>query len=103
MSKEEIKEKIMSVKPLTLEKIQGKAHIEYKSRTAVNAYVGGAVWANRHNRVEIAKLQAEKAELVSALRESCLQIEYLHGKFTPTGSGETVLSRSAMILAKYEQ
>jgi hypothetical protein len=31
--------------------------------------------------------------LRSLLKEAGLQIEYLHGKFQPTGSGETVLAR----------
>jgi hypothetical protein len=41
----------------------------------------------------IAKLERENAELVEALREALLQLEYLHQKFTPTSTGEAVISR----------
>lgn len=49
---------------------------------------------------EIEKLRAQLAAseqrvkaLEEALTESILQIEYLHGKFQETGSGNAVLSR----------
>lgn len=45
--------------------------------------------------------QAEVAELVSALSEARAQIEYLHGKFHATGSGNAVLARIGAILFRY--
>ena len=38
-------------------------------------------------------LRARVARLEEALREAKLQIEYLHGKFQETGSGNAVLAR----------
>lgn len=47
-----------------------------------------------------AHLIAAAPELYEALTEAVLQIEYLHGKFQPTGSGEAVLARSKIALSK---
>ena len=49
---------------------------------------------------EIARLRARVAELEAALGETVRQIEYLHEKFQPTGSGETVLARARRALGK---
>lgn len=40
------------------------------------------------------------ADLVEALEEAERQIEYLHGKFQATGSGEAVLAKIRAALAK---
>lgn len=53
-----------------------------------------AHWASK----SITHLRARVAELEAALREAVVQIEYLHGKFQPTGSGETVLARARRAL-----
>ena len=42
---------------------------------------------------EIDALRARVARLEEALSEARLQIEYLHGKFKETGSGNAVLAR----------
>lgn len=42
---------------------------------------------------DTANWRAECAYLRSVLTEARAQIEYLHGKFQPTGSGNTVLTR----------
>jgi hypothetical protein len=39
--------------------------------------------------------------MVCALHDAKLQIEYLHAKFQPTGSGEAVLARIRAALAGY--
>lgn len=39
------------------------------------------------------RLKKQNAEYIEALREAALQIEYLHQKFQPTGTGESVLVR----------
>lgn len=38
-------------------------------------------------------LKAEREALRAALNEARLQVEYLHGKFVATGSGNAVLAR----------
>lgn len=58
--------------------------------------------ANQQIQKERNKMEAEKAELITALHEACLQIEYLHGKFEETGSGNSVLSRANRILEKHQ-
>ncbi len=40
------------------------------------------------------------AELEEALREAVLQIEYLHGKFQETGSGNAAISRARAALTQ---
>lgn len=47
-------------------------------------------------------MEAERDEIVEMLREASLQIEYLHEKFQKTGTGETVLARIRMLLARAE-
>jgi hypothetical protein len=48
-----------------------------------------------------ARIRAEERdELIAALREASLQIEYLQQKFAPTGSGAAVLARTHALLAK---
>lgn len=47
-------------------------------------------------------MEAERAEMAEMLREAALQIDYLHGKFQTTGTGETVLARIRMLLARIE-
>jgi hypothetical protein len=43
--------------------------------------------------VALGQLAGRAAELEAALREARLQIEYLHGKYQETGSGNAVLAR----------
>jgi len=104
-------------KTAIFDKQLGQAIADGRINDRIDAAFFGANWMQNDCSAEIARLQAEVKlfqsamqdksvqidELVAALREACLQIEYLHGKFMPTGSGETVLSRSEMMLAKYEQ
>lgn len=40
--------------------------------------------------------------LVEALQGALLQIEYLHAKFTPTGTGEAVLAKLRALLSEIE-
>jgi hypothetical protein len=42
---------------------------------------------------------AREAALVEALEQATLQIEYLHEKFQPTGSGNAVAARARAALA----
>jgi len=46
------------------------------------------------------RLQDAAPDLLKALIEAKLQIEYLHGKFQETGSGSGVLARINAVLAK---
>lgn len=49
------------------------------------------------------KAEAMAAKLAEALRESQLQIDYLHGRLgEKTGSGNAVSSKNAAALAEYE-
>lgn len=47
-------------------------------------------------------MEGERTEMVEMLREAALQIEYLHEKFQATGTGETVVARIRMLLARIE-
>ena len=59
--------------------------------------------SEKHKRPNTAPTFKETfADLIDALDESRLQIEYLHGKFQETGSGNTVLSKLETILHKYK-
>jgi len=49
-----------------------------------------------HSR--ISEFEAELNKYREALEESSLQIEYLHGKFKQTGSGNAVLARIKQVL-----
>lgn len=52
------------------------------------------------DRRHVAFLTVERYEaMVDALREAKLQIEYLHGKFTATGSGNAVLAQIDSVLS----
>lgn len=42
-------------------------------------------------------------EMYDMLKEAKVQIEYLHGKFSKTGTGESVISQIQTILEKYEK
>lgn len=56
---------------LTEQQIEARANEKFTDRKGdeVNRvwWTGGATWANRENAAEIARLQAEKAELVELL------------------------------------
>ena len=47
-----------------------------------------------------ARLIAAAPDLLEALKEAILQIEYLHEKFSPTGSGEAVLAKAKTAIAR---
>lgn len=47
-----------------------------------------------------AHLIAAAPDLYAALAEAEQQIEYLHANFSPTGTGEAVLTRARIALAK---
>lgn len=49
-----------------------------------------------------AHLIATAPEMLEALKEAALQIEYLHGKFKETGSGNATLARVQDAIAKAE-
>lgn len=49
-----------------------------------------------------ARLISAAPELLEALKEARLQIDYLHGKFKETGSGNSVLSTIDAAIAKAE-
>ncbi len=42
-------------------------------------------------------------ELVRVLREAKIQIEYLHGKFKETGSGNNVLDQISTVLSNFKE
>jgi hypothetical protein len=44
----------------------------------------------------------EKQELIDMLAEAKQQIEDLHDKFKPTGTGNSVLARINLLLERYE-
>jgi queuine/archaeosine tRNA-ribosyltransferase len=52
-------------------------------------------------RKTIEQLQADKKELVNGLIEGKLQIDNLHTKFAPTGTGNGVLSRLEKLISKH--
>ena len=51
---------------------------------------------------QIERLRAENERLTEAVSEARIQIEYLHRKFQPTGSGEAVLTRLRSLERKAE-
>lgn len=51
---------------------------------------------------DITVLKQQRDELLEALRESQLQLEYLSKKFGETGSGNYVISRNNVIIKKHE-
>lgn len=55
---------------------------------------------DRKEKLANAKLIAAAPELLEALEEAKIQIEYLHGKFKETGSGNAVLSRMEQAIKK---
>lgn len=52
----------------------------------------------KKNEGEIYKTREENERLRDALQDASNQIEYLHGKFTATGSGNAVLSQIKQVL-----
>lgn len=50
---------------------------------------------------EIARLEAEKAELIDWLKEAIIQLNYMQQKFGETGSGNAVISRISALLETY--
>jgi len=69
-------------------------------RLALQVEVLSAAFANSSEKEK--SLMAEKAELVEALVEARLQIEYLEGKFGKTGTGTAAISRIERITGKYK-
>lgn len=63
-----------------------------ESALRAQGYVG-----ELQGRLAAALARAERLE--EALRDCVIQIEYEHGKFGGTGSGETVLHRTRALLA----
>ena len=51
-------------------------------------------------RIKVIRLNAAAPDMYEALQEAKLQIEYLHEKFTVTGTGNTILSRIQQALDK---
>ena len=66
---------------------------EYLRRWDVELKSHGAANENNSDNSDYAALRARVARLEEALKEARLQIEYLHGKFQATGSGNAVLAR----------
>lgn len=81
-------------------------HIELENRTDKTVRIvthgpnGGQKWIGDYPRAEL--IQAIWPEGVAALKDARLQIDYLHGKFQETGSGNAVLSRIGAALAMLE-
>ena len=50
-------------------------------------------------RETVMDLIRQRDALLGALEEAALQIEYLHGKFQETGSGNAVLARARAAIA----
>lgn len=67
----------------------------------VGGFIEGAAWANEQNATEIARLEAEKAELLDWLKEAIIQLNYMQQKFGETGSGNAVISRISALLETY--
>lgn len=72
--------------------------LENLKQNCINDFTAGAEYV----LPEIAKRDELIRELVSVLEQSDLQIEYLHRKFKPTGTGNSVLSRIRTAVAKAE-
>lgn len=49
----------------------------------------------------VGKVEKERDELIDALRNAKSQIEYLHGKFKQTGSGNQTLAHIESVLSRY--
>jgi hypothetical protein len=63
----------------------------------------GAWFERKRDEYPVEYIRADIAEqMAEALRESSLQITYLHQKFQRTGSGEAVLSRNTAALSAWE-
>lgn len=54
-------------------------------------------------RLENNQLRADKRELVEVCEEAILEIEYLHDKFTTTGSGNGILSKLISAVEKHKE
>jgi hypothetical protein len=72
-----------------------------------NAALTGEVEALKHDLERVMKRENDllnaNAALIEALEEARLQLEYLDGKFAPTGTTETVLARIRAALARDKQ
>lgn len=51
---------------------------------------------------ELQDSNSEREQVIDVLSDCILQIEYLHDKFTATGTGNNVLSRARALLQKLE-
>lgn len=71
--------------------VDDEGNIDTVALFAMLAY--GQQEAEKARQEERERLQEENARLRDLLHEAKLQIEYLHGKFEATGSGNNVLSR----------
>lgn len=72
---------------------------DYAMKTARTKYVV----TDDTRDAELARLTAENARFRDVVGEAIQQIEYLHGKFQKTGSGENVLARlNAALEATYD-
>jgi len=73
-----------------------------------NSYMGVADWGKKEyreasdNAIHLAKCWNMHEELVQAVEQAKMQIEYLHEKFQETGSGNAVLSKLDRVLEKAE-
>jgi len=56
-----------------------------------------------HDALAIGAAFAAVPQLVAAAQEALAQIRYLHEKFQPTGTGETVMTRLQVALARVER
>jgi len=71
---------------------------EYEMRIKAQSY---ADFLNGHSQHSESLNKLKEAEDV--LQEAKLQIEYLHGKFKETGSGNSVLNRIDIVLKSIQQ
>ena len=76
--------------------------LKFKDGSSIT--VGGKDSANAlANSHEVKKRWNSHPELVEALEEAKLQIEYLHGKFKETGTGNAVLTKIEQALSKVKE
>lgn len=66
------------------------------------------VWKQKKDAAEAARAELERRascfdDLLGALEECVLQIEYLHGKYAETGSGNSVLARASAAIARAKE
>jgi hypothetical protein len=78
-------------------------HIEALHKELRHVFCLGMAMARHTYEAARAKDQEQVRELREAMRECINQIEYLHEKFSTTGSGSVTILRAMHVLDKYPQ